>query len=198
MQRQKIAPIVDVPLLLEMETVFGQECNSKFNGVEYRFNVIHQGNPCFIYLPESGRDALASLRPDVGETVELLKQKKGTAFVYRAQRLSDAQEIHARLPSPPPAAIAPVEPRANGANGANVRTIAPRAPQPPATTGANALAPQLPTVAMRLASCLCASLDAWEETRAYAARKGATLDYTSEDVRATGLTVYISQEKNAR
>ena len=222
--RDKIKPLFDVPLVFELEQIDGQEMTSKFTGLEYRFSVIFNRQPAYIYLPPEGRDAILSIRPQAGELIELVKQKSGNQLHFRAQRLSDSYEEE---PAPPPA------PR----NGTTTRTAAPQtlnrgdyyrraepeAPArplpprhalpavPPAPAPALAAAraqgvgqamPPRPEathvspLTQRMPGCLRVAYDAWEEVRAYARAQGGELDYTTEDVRATGLSIYINACQN--
>jgi hypothetical protein len=229
-QRQKIQPVVDVPLLMEMETVFGTECSSKFNGTEYRYNVMFDRQPCFIYLPADGRDAITRAQPTVGETIELLKFKRGSQYYFRAQRVGDAYDpqtqYHQHPPAPPPPPVQQQYENGHsqqngdrwGYENGGPRLLAPRPQQqqryrqpepPPPPPPPNERYEQRPpqptapdavrtTVKDQLLNCLTTSFDAWEETRAYAKSKGVQLDYTSEDVRATALSVYIGAQRNGR
>jgi hypothetical protein len=232
-QRQKIQPVVDVPLVLEMETVFGQECSSRFNGVEWRYNVLHQQQPCYIYLPAEGRDAIQRAQPQVGDMIELVKQKRGNSVVFNAQRaqpLYPDQRDQQRQAAPvaqaaqynPPPQYAQTDQRPGG-----VRMLAPRPPLPvtnPPHVWAHRHAepppafpegqpqeqnqqrrpepppppPPAANVQEVLTQCLHTSFDAWEETRAYALAKGVALDFTSEDVRATALSIFISAQQRER
>ena len=231
--REKIKPILDVPLILQMETVSGQESSSQFNGLEYRYNVVHEDRPSIIYLPAEGRDAIVRARPVPGDYVELLKQKRGKQFVFQAQVLSDAREMDEEAPEyeePPPARPAPrpshgaarqltydeaealglTNPPARPRLVAPARAALPPAPQqrsqqPPSRPPANghqatgqALPPRpddltVSPIAQQVAGCLRVAVDAWEEIRQYAReRYGVEIEYTAEDIRATGTSVYIN------
>ena len=223
--REKIKPIVDVPLILQMETVSGQESSSQFNGLEYRYNVIHEKRPSIIYLPREGRDAIVQAQPVPGDYVELLKQKRGSQIVFQAQVLGDAREMDEAYPEEPPPPAAPSRLAAPARNGLPVhshgtaRPIAPataraalppapqqRAQQPPPRPPSNghqatgqALPPRpddltISPIAQQVAGCLRVAVDAWEEIRQYAReRYGVEIEYTAEDIRATGTSVFIQQ-----
>ncbi len=231
MQREKIKPIVDVPLLLQMETVSGQEASSVYNGVEYRYNVVHENRPSVIYLPAEGRDAIVRAQPVPGDYVELLKQKRGAHIVFQAQVLGDAYEQgyaedtpqrHAHWENEPQPTMPPRPTRLNGvANGVTrnggvsqggVRLMAPapaRAALPPPPgpqraqqqhQAAGQAQPPRPDdlsvspIAQQVAGCLRVALDAWEEIRKYAReRYGVEIQYTTEDIRATGTSVFIQR-----
>lgn len=86
-RRTEVQPIVDVPILLELESPVGTESQSQHNGIdiEYRFEVVFEHQPALIYLNESGRDAIRRLQPKSGDLIELLKQKqRGGGYVYSA------------------------------------------------------------------------------------------------------------------
>lgn len=205
-QRQKIKPAIDVPMVMQLETVQGRESKSQFTGVEYWFNVVFDSQPSIIYLPDEGREAIESLRPQVGDYVELLKQKRGKQELYSAQLVSDGAEEPAPPPPPqrqPVRMLAPAS-RTAATNGppsnGGYTNGAPR-PSMTATAQAQAMPPdpdaQISPVAQQLAGCLRVSLDAWEQTRQYAHDKyGVALDYTSEDVRAVGLSFYIGRTRD--
>ena len=221
--RDKIKPIVDVPLIFQLEAVYGQEVPSKFEqGIEYRFSVVHDSRPAYIYLPSSGRDAILQARPDPGDFIELLKLKKNNQVWFRAQVLSDAYEQAAAPPTRPLDEESPLHYRPRYENEPFARqeepppprrllpTPAPSAAPPPHPPEApppqrqqrgqyagQALPPHpddshISPIAQQLAGCLRVSIDAWEEAVAYARSKGCELDYTSEDVRAVGLSFYIN------
>jgi hypothetical protein len=222
--REKIKPILDVPIVLEMETVVGQETSSQYNGVEYRYNVVYDSRPSIIYLPAEGRDAIVRARPAVGDYLELLKQKRGNQILFRAQVLSDAYEQDPEPepePEPPPPAPRPRPngytnngytngaPAAHGAPASASRLLAPvphrtqpaarPAARPPHTAAGQAMPPRpeitsISPVAQQVAGCLRVAIDAWEELKAYAAdRYGVTIEYSAEDVRATGTSIFIQR-----
>ncbi len=213
--RDKIKPLFDVPLVFELEQTDGQEVPSKFTGLEYRFSVIFEARPAYIYLPVEGRNAILSIRPQAGELIELVKQKSGNQLYFRAQRLSDAYDEEPPAPAARNGTPRHAAPQTlnRGAYyrreepGANPPPLPPRqalpaapAAAPPAShaqsTGqAMPPRPEAPNVSpltQRMAGCLRVAYDAWEEVRAYARSKGGELTYTSEDVRATGLSIYIN------
>jgi hypothetical protein len=216
MQRQKITPQINVPIYLQLETVYGQECRSTVNGVEYRYNVRHENQPGLIYLTANGRDALLRAQPRVGDVIELVRQKRGQATVY-AVTLCDGQPWQAdpdqndayeepEYQEPPqpmrmlapqqrqPMRIAPPPQQQQPAAGTGrAASTQPQFGAPPPRPDAN-----LPPIAQQLAGCMRVALDAWEETVAYAKSKGVELDYSSEDVRCTGLSVYINHQDRAK
>ncbi len=137
MQREKIKPIIDVPMCFLMETVWGEESTSKFSGVEYRYNVIHEERPAFIYLPAEGRDAISRAQPQPGDFIELVKQKRNGRVEFSAQRLGDALEPAApeyapESPLPPqyaPARTAPPPPAYQPNYQPNYQNGPPQAPR---------------------------------------------------------------------
>jgi hypothetical protein len=246
--RPRIKPAPNVPLVLQMETIQGVEVNSQFTGVEYRYYVVHENEPSTIYLPPEGRDAIIRAEPDLGDFIELLKQKTARGYIYHASRLSDAREEPG--PPPPPArppngggvrmlagnrapvapvprhpdnpdnseyvrfmqsrqgTYAPSDQRVDWSDMPDVfageqRRIAPP-PQRPAQPQAQAQPPRpeatgVHPIGQQLAGCFRAAVDAWEETRKYAQEKyGRELEYSTEDVRASGLSVFIGQQKRER
>lgn len=202
--RPKIKLIVDVPCVIQLETTQGRESKSDYTGIEYAYNVIHDSTPSILYLPAEGRHAIEGLRPEVGDFVELLKQKRGKEYFFHAQIVSDGAEP---APPPPPQRapvrmLAPAQRTAttnaspsNGYSNGHGRTATAAAPQfqamPPHPEA------DISPVAQQLAGCLRVSLDAWEQTRLYAQeRYGVALTYTSEDVRAVGLSFYIGRTRD--
>lgn len=213
--RDKIKPAIDVPLILQMEQVYGQEVPSQFTGLEYRFTVVFEERPAFIYLPKEGRDAILQARPEVGDFIELLKRKRNNRVTFSAKVLSDANEepqprrtqsrngrysedvpsyqsnyeddpfARRDEPPPPPRQMRQLpqpeqqQPRSQASAHGQAQP-----PRPEATN--------ISPIAQQLAGCLRVSIDAWEEAVAYARLKNVQLDYTSEDVRAVGLSFYIN------
>jgi hypothetical protein len=92
-QRKRVVkPVVDVPIILQLQTVIGQEVHSKYAGVEYRYSVIHDYQPCVIYLPPEGRDAIVRAGPQPGDLVEFVMQRQGRQSWFQVQVLDDSQE----------------------------------------------------------------------------------------------------------
>jgi hypothetical protein len=246
--RPKIKPVPNVPLILQMETIQGVEMQSQVTGVEYRYYVVYESEPSTLYLPPEGRDALLRAQPDIGDFIELLKQKASGRFVYLAARISDATDPKPQPPQPRwngggvrmlagnrPQALPP----RNGHNpdtggdltyaqamqtyapndrppqkwedkqthwedlpDMDLRSQQPRriaGPQPQPQAQAQPPRPEATDVhpiGQQLAGCFRAAVDAWEETRRYAQEKyGVDLKYTSEDIRASGLSVFIGQQR---
>jgi hypothetical protein len=59
--------------------------------------------------------------------------------------------------------------------------------------GATPLKPKTPLspVAQQLAGTLCGAVDAAAEAEAYARGKGLSIQFTADDIRAIGLSIYI-------
>jgi hypothetical protein len=255
--RPKIKPAPNVPIIFQMETVFGVEVNSQFTGVEYRYFVVFESAPSTLYLPPEGRDAIVRARPEIGDYIELVKQKTSRGFQYVASRCSDASEpqperpydrpVQQQQPPQPNGGMrmlagnrhAIARPNGNGYNpetGGDYpyaqavahQTYAPNDRHPQAWTDmpdmfeqrplqqpARRIAPppqppvqaqpprpeasEVHPIGQQLAGCFRAAVDAWEETKRYAQEKyGVSIEYTSEDVRASGLSVYIGQQRGGK
>jgi hypothetical protein len=230
--RPKIKPAPNVPLILQMETTFGVECHSDFTGTEFRYYATHENVPSTLYLPPEGRDAIVRADPQVGDFIELVKQKSNGGYVYRACRLASDANEDVGPPPPPPrkangegvrllAGNRPAPARAPApapAPGYAVQTYAPhdrrvdwndmpqsvvprrigppQAQQPPPAPAQAPERPEVHPVAERMAACFREAVDAWEQTVKHAKEvHGIELAYTSEDVRATGLTWLINSLK---
>jgi len=205
--REKIKLPVDVPVLVALETVNGQECKSSFNGVEYRYNAICDSRPGLMYLTAQGRDALASLRPSPGDLIEIVKQKRGKEYFFSVQIVSDAEEppvdkllVPSRRNEPPPPPEPPAETR-------RVRMIAPAPAVRAAYAQANgggyvngSAAPQTvpqshPTEEL-LARLFVAAGHALAKAHAQLKAEGFQLEAPIwEDVRAVGLSLFIQNSR---
>jgi hypothetical protein len=192
MNRTKIKPIVDVPMILEMESVVGQEANSPYTGLEYRYSVVHDRQPAFIYLPPEGRDALVRAHPQVGDLVELVMQKRGKQQFFRAQVLGDAQEPPANQVAPRPQRVP-----SNGNGYTNGHRQLAAAPQ-----AAPAPTPQMPAqqaerypIEELLVRCFDVAARVIKAGVAAAEKVGAPNDASFEDVRATAISLFIDRRK---
>jgi hypothetical protein len=202
--RPKIKPIVDVPIVLQMESVIGQESKSPYTGIEYRYSVVHEHQPSFIYLPPEGRDAIVRARPQVGDLVELLMQKRGREQYFRAQILSDGYEqpeYDERQPQP--AGAGPrLAPAMNGRSHRHAPTQPAPAPygrerQVQAPAPAPALAPvaQSYPIEELLVRCYQAAARAVKAGIVAAEEAGAPTDATFEDISKTAISLFIDRRK---
>jgi hypothetical protein len=199
-QRSKLKPIIDVPMVLQMESVIGQEAHSQFTGTEYRYSVIHDQQPAFIYLPPEGRDAIVRARPQVGDLVELLVQRRGRQQFFRAQVLSDGYEPPQDQPDYDERPPQPAQPTnfgsrlRGGMNGHRQLQPAPQAAPAPASRPT----PVVPTshpVEELIVRCYQVAARAVKAGLDAATEAGAPTDATFEDVSKTAISLFIDRRR---
>jgi hypothetical protein len=109
--RETLRPATNVPVVVTLDNPRGRECNSRYNGIEYSYQIQHRGVPSIVYLPLEAANQISRLDLQGGDQMEILKSN---------QQGRDSFEIR-RIPDPhgePPAT-----------NGREVRVLAPARPQ---------------------------------------------------------------------
>jgi hypothetical protein len=194
MQREIVKPNVDVPLKVRLDQgPEGQQKQGQY-GIDYQYTVNHDSG--VMWLPLAGREALLKSGAQAGDDVEIVKILRGKAILFAATVVRDAHERQ----QAPVASAAPIRP--NGQLPARA-FYQPEAADDPArltdrdiqiprvsVTPARSQAPLSP-VAQQLAGTLCAAVDAAAEAEAYARGKGLSIQFTADDIRAIGLSIYI-------
>lgn len=186
--RVKIKPRFDSPEVFRLEQINGFESTSEYSGVEYRYNVVSNQGPAHLYVPAEGRDAIATIRPKVGEVIELLKYKEGNEVLWSARLVDEPQ-----LPQPPqpgPRLLAPV-PRTNGyvnghANGHFAELPPAQAPQPPPAEAEKPV-----RGSSHLAQCLMTVIDAVIEASEHARQKNYSVTFLGSDIRTMANTLMM-------
>lgn len=202
--REKIKPVIDIPLLVQLDTTEGVRSESQFTGLEFRYDAKHEGRPVKLYVKEEGRDAILRAQPIAGDLVEILMQKdRSGEFVWSAHVISDGDE--------PPPPVLPESPRSRPArqlsapipNGKYtepqkevLRRVLPAKNDPSRSTPTRNEQPTTSPLARQVGGCLRTSFDAWELLREHAANAGVDFSYTSEDVRAFAISIFIDQRGN--
>ena len=215
--REKIKPRFDSPVVVRLEQIHGIESDSPYSGLEYRYNVVGDRGPALLYVPAEGRDAILSVRPKVGDVIELLKYKNGPEIAWAAQLLQgDGSEPEPQPEAAPPARnirlVAPAPRRPGYGNGhanryvnghANGQANGHRngagyfASLPPAQLQPEQPRPQMqiadnPRGNSHLAQCLCAAVDAAIEASEYARAKNYSVTFLGADIRAMASTLLIN------
>jgi hypothetical protein len=197
--RQKLKIIANVPLNVTLEDANGKESNSQYTGLEYRYNVQHQGVDSILYLPVQGAEALRRSGAQSGDDVQITKTMKGNMPVFTVRIFSDAS---LELPAPPPQASAQPDrfdqhmqqqPSPNG-----IRMLAPRtqlAAQPVAAASAEET---LSFRAMQYSQLLLSVIDVAIGAEVYAAKKGRTIAFNEEDIRCMTATLFITDAKGGK
>jgi len=194
-QREVVKLSTDIPVTVLLDRgPEGFEREGKF-GVDYQYTVNRDAG--IMWLPRQARDAVIRSGAQAGDEVEILKQQHGNATTYRVRRLSDAAEAPAPAPKPVPAkprAATPIPARAYY----QPETAAAPAPRQAETQPTEAAAEVHP-ITRRLMSCLCSAIDACSEAETYARSKHfGDLEFTSEDIRAAALTIFINLSREGR
>lgn len=199
MQREVVKLDYDVPAIVKLDFGEGVQVEGKF-GVQWQYTL--NDNTAVMWLPKSGRDALAQSGAQAGDSVQIVKSMRGKTTTFHAQVVSDA---HAPAPAPAPTPIR---------NGAKIPQRAYYQPDPMASQAALAQhitreskpepAPAPPPPAVRevhpvteqLTSCLKSAIDAAAAAQEHARERGLGVTFTSEDVRAIALSVYIGLQRS--
>lgn len=185
MQREVIRPLVDQPVVVKLDQADGVEREGKF-GVDFQYTVNDDAG--VMWLPPAARDALLRIGAQAGDSVEIVKSKKGSQYVYSVRRVGDAHE------PPRPAGNGKIPPRAYyqpGVNGNGHTT----------TNGNGHSAPAAPAngSSSLLARCFHEALDAINDAELYAKeRHGLDLEFQAEDIRACALSLYINETRGNR
>lgn len=191
MQREVIKPKIDVPVIVCLDQgPEGQQKQGQY-GIDYQYTVNHDTG--VMWLPRSGRDAILKSGAQAGDTVEIIKVKRGANTHFVATLVGDRHETQpaaARREATQP--NIPARAYYKPATGAAAPELTNGNGQIP-FVGATPLRPSVPLspVAQQLAGTLCAALDAAAEAEAYARQKGLSIQFTADDIRAIGLSIYI-------
>lgn len=199
MQRTKIKIVTGVPLNVTLESE-PRQSTSPITGLEYLYNVQHQGVSSLLYLHPAGQEALLRAGARVGDDVQIIRSKGGDDPIYTAKVFSDATlaldkpdrfDEHMHV---------------NGGNGyhntapesprAPIRMLAPRQQQQQARPQEQRLAPANSAVyGVGIAQILMSVVDAFVGCEQFALKKGKTLNFAEEDIVKFAITVYIGKEK---
>jgi hypothetical protein len=182
-QREKVKLPLNVPFVCTLETVQGKPVRSQVDGAtDYLYNAQVAGVPAMFFLPVEGAQALQNLRLQPGEEISILKRKvNGDAPTFQIRRMGDGTLA---VPAPPPPTPQPI------------RMLAPRTQAEDSETPRLASADHaVPGTGALVAQCFMCAVDALLGTQIYAAKKGLTLAFNEEDVRALGITIYIGKQK---
>lgn len=193
-QREILKPQMNVPLTVHLDQgPEGKEKTGQY-GTDYQYTV--NQNAGVMWLPAEGRDALIQSGAQAGDDVQIVKSMRGKQVVWSAQVVSDAAEVPAASNGVQVSYTSGVKfPARVYAQPAQAPVAAPRtapaprpAPQPQPET-------RITPVAMQLASCFCAAIDACLEAETYAKSKGLAIEFNAEDLRAVALSVYIGAQR---
>ena len=198
MQREKIKPATNVPLIVELEETNGYESHSQYTGLEFRYDVLHANVACHLYLKPEAVQALTRVGARAGDTVEIVKRLSKGVETYSVRIFSDATLAVPALPATPaqpdPFGVRMLAPRSQVAPQA----LPPPAPaaQPPhrSTVAQQAAAAPTPD-AVLVAQCGMAVVDAAMGIEAYAKGKNFPLQFEPEDIRAMILTLVINAQR---
>lgn len=160
----------------------GAETRGKF-GVDYRFDVALDGVDYSLYLPMPALVAVQRAGVQDGDTVEIVKNKReGQQETWSVRRVEWNAQPHgvAVMPQPRPAL-----PARQPAVQPYPRQSAPPAQQPK-PLGTEDI----------LTRCITTAIDAAVIGEKHAHAKGMTdLAFTSEDIRAMALSIYINKSR---
>jgi hypothetical protein len=183
MQRQIIRPQLDQPLLVKLD--FGpdgvEKRSSINNELQYMYTVNDDAG--LIYLPANARQQLLRTGAQAGDSVEIVKMKNG----WDIRVVSDTEEQPQQQQRAAARGNAYRQPAAPQS-----RSAQPTAQAQPPRPAANGVHP----VGQQLAGCLRAAIDAATEAEGYAKGKNFPLEFTSEDIRAMAVSVFIGQQRN--
>lgn len=222
MEREVIKLQTDVPVVVLLDYgPEGKEVKGQF-GVQYQFTL--NNDSAVMWIDPQARDALRRSGAQAGDEVEILKQQKGKAVSYGVRLVSDAQpSAPAARPAPRGAKASGLPARAyypavpgNGAAPAPAQAIEqqartaeyvtrelksarvgePARPAPEASAPQQPRQPEVHPITEQLAKCLRSAVDACKQAQDYAREQQLGIQFTSEDVRAIGLSVYIGQQRN--
>jgi hypothetical protein len=222
--REIVKPILDQPIIVRLDHgPLGTEKRTD-KGTDFQYVINHDEG--IMWLPPDGRDALLKCMARAGDTVEILKTKRGAKAFFAAQVLPDdgiapppaptaapAKSYRADAyppphnyprPAPPPRPLPPsvyYQPEPEPYSGPATQQLVP-APQPapapaPPPAAAAARSGQT-TMTDKLARCLICAVDAAQVAAAHAKAHGLALAWTSEDIRAMGLSVFINLQREGR
>lgn len=178
MNRDIIKLATGAPLRFRLNNPGGTECNSRYNGKEWRYDVTQtNGASAWIYLVADASNQLRRSGAQGGDDVEILRTGDKDNYSYRVRVMGDAAE-----PEPP-----------------RRETVRPYSAPPSNTNGPQMVDSRTPSYDT-LTRSLVTAIDAAIAGEAHAKGKGMALEFTSEDIRAMGLSIYInkSREQNGR
>ena len=202
MQRTKIKIVTGQPLNVTLESE-PRQSTSPITGLEYLYNVQHQGVSALLYLHPVGQEALRRAGAQPGDDVQIIRSRGGDDPIYTAKVFSDAT-LALQKPDRFDEHM-----HTNGSNGyhdtapesprAPIRMLAPRQQQQQARPQeSQRLAPADSAVyGVGIAQILMSVVDAFIGCEQFAAKKGKTLSFAEEDIVKFAITLYIGREKEA-
>ena len=209
MQREILKPAYDTPLIVKLDFgPEGVERDGKF-GMQYMYTLNDDAGCMFVDPP--ARQAILASGAEAGDTIQLVKTKRGKDTVYSAAIVGDAAEA----PAPPPSTRERIAPR-TGTAASRLPQRAYHQPQPaerpasaapeqrPAasrhadapTAAMTVRAPEPAPGRMTMSDLLRHAVNACAEAQTYAQQRGLEIRFTSEDIRAIALSVYIGAQRN--
>jgi len=178
--REKIRLSSDSPTIVTLEEADGHETRSQITGAtEYRYSVLCQGTPGFLYLPAAARQELLRQAAQPGDQVRILKQVHGREATYSIQLLREPSRLRGHYPV-----------GATTQNG-HLRPVPPRPSLAAAET-------RPLRGSSHLAQCLCAAIDAAIEAAEYARSKNFSVTFLGSDIRAIANSLYINDQNGAQ
>lgn len=160
-------------------------------GVDWQYVVNDDAG--IMWLPRAGRDALLKCGARAGDNVAIRKYKRGKAWQWEAECVSDAAE-----PEPAP------EPQQRYANGAQfpkrcfanpepeARSQKPEDRRRNAPSDSRLLTPVSSKPPVPFADYLCLAIDAVAIAQEYGREKGVSVTFLGGDVRAIANAIYIN------
>jgi hypothetical protein len=180
-------------VILGVENLRGTDSTSSFSGDETRFDVLKQGTPSHLYLPRAYAGAIAASGAQPGDEIQVLKTGvNGQTPTYRVRLISDAT---LEVPVVPSSQAQPdrFDQNVQQQQPNGIRMLAPRqqvAPQTQPTAQE-----EMPSFrAMQYSQLLLSVIDVAIGAEAYAAKKGRTILFNEEDIRAMTATLFINAQ----
>ena len=218
MERAIVRLDTDVPVIVHLDQgPEGKETTSPKSGkTQYQYTL--NGDACVMWIDPQCRDALIRSGARAGDDVQFVKLGNGKTTSYDVQVVTAGEAaapaarpaVRQTMPLPASAYYQPTL-AGNGAAPAPAQAIERQARTAQyvtrelktASVGAPTQpAPEQPRqaevhpITEQLAKCLRSAIDACKQAQDYAREQQFGIQFTSEDVRAIGLSVYIGQQRN--
>ena len=202
MAREILRPEYGEPLIFKLGHAPVQV--DGIRGLQWRYFV--NDDEAMLYLDEPAHAAIAATGANPGDELCLRKERLGRKTEWAADRVEEEpvhvegeirsasqqasrQRFEARTQAPGPKANGNGNGNGNGHSNGNGHQAPPPASNPPL--------PHAPG-ASQYAMALRTAIDAAKFAQEYAAAKGLTLEFSTEDVRCIAATLYIDQRKEGK
>lgn len=212
MQREIIRLAYDQPVTVVLDFADGIQVEGRY-GIEFQYTV--NNNNAMLYLPPAGRAALLQSGAQPGDSVQIIKSKRGRETLFSAALVGDASEVPPSLHQPSkrysnthgvkfpnrcyanPAldAAAP----APSPNGHVTNGHAPAVPPPAQTPKMIAAEPQAHPLEQLMLRCFMAAARVQFAAYELLLKEHPGLDRPMwEDIRASGTSFFIEVNKRNR